>query len=156
MNLQILYDNNAGNGFKAGWGFSCFIESDEHNIIFDTGWNGYILLYNMKIANIDPTEIDKIIISHSHWDHIGGLNHILKYARKPDIYIPKSVSSNLRNEIKRDANLIEISKPQMICENVFTSGELGDKIKEQSLILETGKGIVVVTGCSYPGLEHVI
>lgn len=66
----------------------------------------------MKIANIDPAEIGIIVISHSHWDHIGGLNHLLKYALKPDIYIPKSVSANLKNEIKHYTNLIEISKPQ--------------------------------------------
>ncbi|MGZ7096652.1 MAG: hypothetical protein ACXVHU_09300, partial [Methanobacterium sp.] len=35
-------------------------------------------------------------------------------------------------------------------------GELGDKIKEQSLILHTKKGNIVLTGCAHPGLESII
>lgn len=56
MKLRILYDNNARNGFKEGWGFSFLIETSEEKILFDTGWNGNILLHNMKIAGVNPEE----------------------------------------------------------------------------------------------------
>ncbi|MGF7118632.1 MBL fold metallo-hydrolase [Methanobacterium oryzae] len=156
MKLRILYDNNARNGFKEGWGFSCLIETSEEKILFDTGWNGNILLHNMKIAGVNPEEIDKIVISHSHWDHIGGLNHILNCAKEPEVYIPKSIPVNLKNEIKNYADIIEVSEAQKICENVWTTGELGDKIKEQSLLLKTEKGNIILTGCAHPGIESII
>ena len=156
MNLKILYDNNAKTPFKAGWGFSCLIESNENKILFDTGWNGNILLHNMKKADINPEEIDKIIISHSHWDHIGGLNHLLNYGKKFDVYVPKSASINFKNEIKRYANLVEISKPVKIHGNIWTTGELGEKIKEQSLLITIEKGNLILTGCAHPGLDNII
>ncbi len=156
MKLQVLYDKNGKNNFKSGWGFSCFIEVDRKKILFDTGWNGFILLNNMKVAGIDPEEIDMVIISHPHWDHIGGLNHILNCTQNPDVYIPKSASENLKAEINNHTNIIEISKPQKIHENIYTTGELGKKIKEQSLVLLSKKGNIILTGCAHPGLESVI
>lgn len=156
MNLQVLYNNNAQNGFKEGWGFSCFIKMSKENILFDTGWDGNILIHNMKTAGINPEIIDKIVISHSDWDHIGGLNHILKYEKKPEVYVPESISINLKNEIKRYTEIIEISKSIEICENVWTTGELGEKIKEQSLVIKTEKRNVILTGCAHPGLESII
>jgi len=156
MNFRVLYDNNAGNGFKVGWGFSCLVQTSKENILFDTGWNGDILLYNMKIAGINPKNIDKIVISHDHWDHIGGINHILRYAKKPEVYVPLSLSNNLKNEIERYANVIEISNAKEISENIWTTGELGAEIKEQSLVIKTPKGNLILTGCAHPGLDIII
>lgn len=156
MNLQILYDNNARNGFKAGWGFSCFVKTSRENILFDTGWDGNVLIHNMKIAGINPEKIDKIVISHPDWDHIGGLNSILNYGKQAEVFVPGSISTNLINEIKRYANVIKISKARKICENIWTTGELGEKIKEQSLIIKTEKGNIILTGCAHPGLESII
>ena len=156
MKLQILYDNKALDNFKAGWGFSCFIEINKKKILFDTGWNGFTLLNNMKTAGINPEEIDKVVISHLHWDHIGGLNHILNCTRNPDVYIPKSASENLKTEIKNQAHVTEVSGIKKILDNVYTTGELGEKIKEQSLVLLSKKGNIILTGCAHPGLEIII
>ncbi|MEN6591809.1 MAG: MBL fold metallo-hydrolase [Methanobacterium sp.] len=156
MKLQILYDNDAKNNFKAGWGFSCFIAVNEKKILFDTGWNGFVLLNNMEAAGINPEKIDIIVISHQHWDHIGGLNHVLEYTRNPDVYFPESVSENLKNEVKNQANIVEVSQARKVCDNIYTTGELGEKIKEQSLILCSKKGNIVLTGCAHPGLEAII
>ncbi|GAI83771.1 unnamed protein product [marine sediment metagenome] len=44
MKVTIIYDNEvAKEGFKADWGFSCFIEAYGKKILFDTGANGSIL-----------------------------------------------------------------------------------------------------------------
>lgn len=156
MKLQILYDYNAKNNFKAAWGFSCFIEIDEKKILFDTGWNGFVLLNNMKVAGINPEEIYIVVISHPHWDHIGGLNHILSSTKNPDVYIPRSVSKNLKSEIKNHAKVIEVFEAQKVYENIYTTGELGGKIREQCLVLQSKKGNIVLTGCAHPGLETII
>lgn len=156
MILKILYDNSVNEPLIPGWGFSCYLEIKDNKIIFDTGWNGDILLHNMELMNVQPDEIDKIVLSHGHWDHIGGLNHLLSYKTVPDLYLPQSLSINLKNEIKRHANVVEISYPQKISENIWTTGELGEKIKEQALVIETSKGNVILTGCAHPGLNRII
>lgn len=156
IRLQILYDNDARNNFKAGWGFSCFIEINEKKVLFDTGWNGFFLLNNMKAAGINPEEIDTVVISHTHWDHIGGLNHILRCTKNPNVYIPNSASENLKNEVKKQTNVVEVSEVQKVFDNVYTTGELGEKIKEQSLVLHSKKGNIILTGCAHPGLESIV
>ncbi|GAB4309094.1 MAG: MBL fold metallo-hydrolase [Methanobacteriaceae archaeon] len=155
MEIKILYDNNSRKNYKNGWGFSCLINADENRILFDTGWNGSILLYNMEVAGINLDEIDKIVLSHQHWDHIGGINHLLENLR-PNIYIGQTFSPNLKSELLKYSNLIEVSTPRKISENIFTTGELGEKIREQSLIIKTDAGLVIVTGCAHPGLENII
>lgn len=156
MKLQILYDNKALDNFKTGWGLSCFIEINDKKILFDTGWNGFTILNNMKTAGINPEEIDTVVISHPHWDHIGGLNHILNCTRNPDVYIPESASENLKTEIKNQAHVTEVSGIKKIHEEAYTTGEPGEKIKEQSLVLISKKGNIILTGCAHPGPEIII
>jgi 7,8-dihydropterin-6-yl-methyl-4-(beta-D-ribofuranosyl)aminobenzene 5'-phosphate synthase len=110
----------------------------------------------MEKTSISPGEIGKIILSHQHWDHIGGINHLLKYSDKFEVFTPKSFSKNLKNEIKRDSKLIEVSTPQKISKDIWTTGELGNKVKEQSLIIKTKNGNIILTGCAHPKLEDII
>ena len=79
MKITIVYDNNAEPGLKADWGFSALIELNEkrEKILFDTGANSEILFYNLKKLNINPKDVDIIVISHRHWDHTGGLKEFL-------------------------------------------------------------------------------
>ncbi|MDI6644621.1 MAG: MBL fold metallo-hydrolase [Methanobacteriaceae archaeon] len=155
MEVNILYDNLSLEGYEKGWGFSCLITNLENKVLFDTGWNGDILLHNLGVAGVNLDEIDKIVLSHAHWDHIGGITHIINNV-KADIYIGKSFSNNLKNELRCYSNVIEVSEPVRICENIYSTGELGKNIKEQSLLLETDKGLVIVTGCAHPGLDVII
>lgn len=72
------------------------------------------------------------------------------------VYILESTSKNLKKEIGRYADIMEISNPQKICENVWTTGVLGSKTKEQSLVLYTKNGNIILTGCAHPGLKLII
>ena len=147
----VVYDNEAIGDFVKGWGFSCYVES-KAKVLFDTGWDGNILLHNLDLAGID--DFDYIFLSHQHWDHIGGLNHVID--RTSYVVVPKSFSRNLKNEIRRKADLIEVEGMQMIDEGLYTTGELGTDIKEQSLIVDLDDGFFVVTGCSHPGLDKIL
>ncbi|KAA0002518.1 MAG: MBL fold metallo-hydrolase [Thermoplasmata archaeon] len=149
MRFAIVCDNEALKGYKKDWGFSCFIE--EKNILFDTGARGKILMENMKRMKIDAEKIDVVILSHNHWDHIGGLSALKNI---PIVYVPKSFSNKIRK--KCDAIVHEVSEAERILDGVFTTGEMGTFIKEQSLIVKTSKGNVVLTGCAHPGLDEIV
>ena len=168
MKITIIYDNEIIKdieGLKAGWGFSCFIQTKEKNILFDTGWDGDILISNMKLLGINPQDIDLGVISHSHWDHCGGLARLLNLNSNLKTYIPHSFSEHLKGEIKKRSDSYEVDKSVEICPKVYTTGEIEGSsltgkirmpIKEQSLILSTAKGLVVITGCAHSGINNIL
>jgi 7,8-dihydropterin-6-yl-methyl-4-(beta-D-ribofuranosyl)aminobenzene 5'-phosphate synthase len=154
--LTVLYDNEACPGFTGSWGFSALIETGTETLLFDTGWDGTLLLKHMEKTGIDPARVSKLILSHQHWDHIGGLPEILCANPGITVYVPVSFSENLKREIKKRTALIEVKEAVEISEGIWSTGELGDKIKEQSLVLNTGKASYVLTGCAHPGIDAIM
>ena len=155
MDLKILYDNEAVEGFRRGFGFSCFV--CKKKMLFDTGGDVGTLLFNMRKFMINPKDIDKIALSHEHGDHTGGIQ-ILDYCGKVKVFVPRSFSSRFKRRLAShsNVNLKEVSGAEEIDDGVFTTGELGHFIKEQSLIVKTGNGLTVITGCSHSGLENIL
>ncbi|MEA1868363.1 MAG: MBL fold metallo-hydrolase [Thermodesulfobacteriota bacterium] len=149
MKITLIYDNEVWKeGFRADWGFSCLIEVYSKKILFDTGANGTILLDNMKKLNIEPTMVDDIFISHAHWDHIGGLSDFLKI-NPVKVYIPSSCPKPYGAK-----EVIKIKEPLKIDENIFSTGELMGV--EQSLVVKTENGLIVIVGCSHPGVKNIL
>ena len=150
MRVTIVYDNTSSKPeLEADWGFSALIEINERKILFDTGANGKILLSNMEKLKINPEEIEDVFISHLHWDHTGGLSSFLGLNNKVRVWLPSHFS-----EAENAREVIEVKKPAEIYEGVYSTGEL-DGI-EQFLCIETERGIVVMAGCSHPGMEHIL
>ena len=150
MKVTIIYDNTAfREDLQADWGFSALVEvKNTPRILFDTGTDGKILLSNMKKLEIDPASIEEVFISHSHFDHTGGISEFLKVNQKAKFYVPPSFSG------PRDREVISMPRASKIHENVFSTGEL-DGI-EQSMAVKTEKGIVVIDGCSHPYMGHIL
>ena len=154
--IKIYYDNTSVNKeIKPEWGFSALIKYDTRNILFDTGGKADILAANMKKMGSDPNDIEFVVISHEHWDHVGGLSTVLKPKQK--VYLLKSFSHNFKGQIKASkAKLIEVEGFQEIFPGVYTTGEMGEAIKEQALIVDSDKGLIIVTGCSHPGIVEIV
>ncbi len=143
MKLTVIYDNDTtSDELKPDWGFSCLVEADQFRLLFDTGAHGNILMGNMRVLNIDPGTVDAVFISHDHWDHTGGLEALLEVN-------PHLGSNTYLPEFSKD--------PVEIKDGLITTGALGGGVKdEQSLIIRTEKGPVVLVGCSHPGLGRII
>jgi 7,8-dihydropterin-6-yl-methyl-4-(beta-D-ribofuranosyl)aminobenzene 5'-phosphate synthase len=158
LEITVVYDNNHyKEGLETAWGFSCLITGAYKTIFFDTGGDGSLLLGNMKVMGIDPGQIDLIVLSHIHGDHVGGLRSILE--KNPDVivYLPESFPKHFKEDVKLyGAKVINISGPLKISENVYSTGEIGTWIKEQSLIVQTENGIIVITGCAHPGIVEIV
>ena len=158
LDLTIIYDNNSYiENLETRWGFSCLVEGLEKTILFDVGGDGLVLLRNMEKLKIDPKEIDVVILSHIHYDHIGGLSHFLQKNPHVTVYMPSSLPKSVKNKVKDvGAKLIEVQASTEICKNAYSTGELGKWIKEESLIIKTTKGLVIITGCAHPGVVDII
>lgn len=158
ITLTILYDNyKYEEGFKNNWGFSCLIEGAGPTILFDTGSKDGILMHNFKAAGKDPQDVDMIILSHIHSDHTGGITEFLEAKTGIDVYVPQSFPDEFTKGIKaQGVNLVLVDDAKKLSDNVWSTGEMGSEIIEQSLVINTPRGLVVITGCAHPGIENIV
>ncbi len=164
--LRIIgvYDNYASsNRLVSGWGFSVFLEFSGGKYLFDAGADVAILARNMEELGVEPEEIKGVILSHPHCDHVGGLSALLR--RKGDelrVFMTEAFPDSLKRKVVNyDAELVRVSSPQEISAGLLTTGEMdgqyrGMRVPEQSLIVETGEGPIVIAGCAHQGIESAV
>ena len=127
----------------AEWGLSILVETGEVNILLDTG-KSITAAYNADVLGFDLSKIDRIVLSHSHDDHTGGLRDILCKAKKDKIEIiaHPHVWANRYNRRKGKPDVFKgmpfqrqdlenfgavfnlTTKPVQITRNITTSGEV--------------------------------
>jgi hypothetical protein len=156
--LTVLFDNNSYDPeLKTAWGFSCYIKVRDMKILFDTGGDPKILFDNMDKLGVTVDEVGIIVLSHIHGDHVGGLFEILNKNCRIKVYVPASFPESFKSRIRSyGCEMVEVEESLNICEGVMTTGELGTGIKEQSLIINSPKGLIVVTGCAHPGIMNIV
>ena len=143
LRITTLSENTAGIGnFLAEWGLSILVETDEVNILLDTG-QSISASCNADILGVDLSEIDKIVLSHGHFDHTGGLRQILRRMKKeveiiahPDVWAVKCVRREgwrggyigipfQRQELESLGAIFNLTaKPVKITDNIMTTGEI--------------------------------
>lgn len=156
--ITVLYDNRAYfEGLTADWGFACLIEGPEKTILFDVGGKGDVLEANLDGMGIDARKVNVVVLSHTHADHTGGLAGL--FSRNTDVtcYLLESFPSHLAEQADNaGADTVIVRGPSEICSGVYSTGTMGKNIKEQSLIITTDKGTVVITGCAHPGVVEIV
>ncbi|MBE0673073.1 MAG: MBL fold metallo-hydrolase [Bacteroidales bacterium] len=185
MKISVLADNMAGPHTPAEHGLSYLLESEGKKILFDTGQSDLFLM-NAASMNINLSGVDMIVLSHGHFDHGNGLNHLnggnllchpgcfSKRYRKSDMsYIGLK---NTKEELERKFNLTTSAKPYHIAENIIFLGEIprltSFESKSTSFVYEDGTpdfvmddsavamiltdGLFVVTGCGHAGIVNTL
>lgn len=158
VTIKVIYDNYVNvNGLKSDWGYSIVIEGLDKEILFDAGTNPDIFEFNFGKMGLDASKIDFLVLSHEHGDHTNGIPAFVKMKKDIPVIIPDSFSGSFK---KRMASFglepLLVKGPAKICENLFTSGEFDYMIPEQALVLNTKKGLVVITGCAHPGIIEML
>jgi 7,8-dihydropterin-6-yl-methyl-4-(beta-D-ribofuranosyl)aminobenzene 5'-phosphate synthase len=191
--ITILYDAfGTDPAMVKDWGFSALVEIAGKKILFDTGDNADILAANVKAKGIDLSNLDFVVLSHRHSDHMAGLNYVLSVNPTVKIYAPKegfgifgsslpssfyrkdeSLPAEMRYyggkppEVMRfgtawpNARFELIDQTTEIAPGItllaLVSDQPGTKeLKELSLAINTPQGLVLVVGCSHPGIERIV
>lgn len=144
--ITIISENTAGHheGLLAEHGFAAFIEKNEHRILFDTGQGG-VLVNNSAKLGIDLGSIDSLVLSHGHWDHVGGIPDLIEINKKrlkifahPDVFAERYYTKNdaLRHAGIRSSRLylesfgvqFEMNTgPKEVVEGMWLTGEVPRK-----------------------------
>ena len=143
IRITTLSENTASSGdFLGEWGLSILVETEEEVVLLDSG-KGYSITHNAETHGIDLGKIEKVVLSHGHYDHTGGLRELLRRMRKrveviahPDIWQPKYVRREEEPDryvgipFQRD-ELVSLgaafrltSQPLHIAKGVMTTGEI--------------------------------
>ncbi len=138
MKLKVLEDNNTfiDMYYLAEPGVSYYIEDGDEKILFDTGYSS-VAFENAKKMGIDLDEVDKLVISHGHDDHTGGLKYFFEKRRNVELiahprcfdykedeaglYIGSPLS---REELSKVCRLNLSKEPVKVSERITYLGEI--------------------------------
>jgi len=145
LKITTLSENTAaGPGCTAEWGLSIFIQTDDMNLLLDTG-AGVATLRNAEQADISLKTADKIVLSHAHADHTGGIRDVLQRTLQPEViahpavWTPKYKKTEkdpaalfngipfAREELEKLAPFRLSKDPVRITDTILTTGEVERK-----------------------------
>ncbi|MFQ3664081.1 MAG: MBL fold metallo-hydrolase [Chloroflexaceae bacterium] len=175
LEIIPLYEAaSAGHGLISGHGVSYLIRTDSATVLLDTGdnpenWTVAPFAQNMQALGIAWDEVDRVVISHPHPDHVGGLSawrkRTLSLGELPGglgerlVFVPHVTASR---------GVIHATIPTLIAPDIATTGVISyleawpmslfaAKGGEQALVVHVaGQGLVLITGCGHPGLERLV
>ena len=198
LRITTLIENELDKDQSLNWehGISYLIQTEGKKILFDTGQSGEFI-NNAKKLDIDLSDLDYVVISHSHYDHSGGLKKLIqsyqpnfklilgqdffkgKYSLEGDIY--RYTGSDFDQEYlhKKGIEVEFVEDIKYITENIMVitnfkrdpqyentnetmyikedeEYKLDDFKDEVSLVVNTEKGLVVIVGCSHPGIVNIL
>lgn len=199
--ITTLVENLLGEhlGLRNEHGLSFLIEIDtpRTQILFDTGQSGNFI-YNAGLLNINLAQTEKIVLSHGHYDHSGGLKAFVhsfgtnfellvgngffapKYGNNNGAweYLGNNFDVEYLAKNKIQATIIkedtkEIGPGVYVLTNFPRNCEFEKPNKgfytfngqnygldyftdEVVIVLEVKAGLVVLLGCSHPGLVNIL
>ena len=140
MKFKVLASGSKGN--------SSFLRINNVNILIDIGINYKTLEYKLGDINVSPSDIDIILITHSHSDHVKGLSTLIKKTNKK-IYIHENLLDDMLNYIDKNH--------MVLIEDTFNIGDITinliplshDVVGYGFVIEANNKSIVYITDTGY-------
>jgi 7,8-dihydropterin-6-yl-methyl-4-(beta-D-ribofuranosyl)aminobenzene 5'-phosphate synthase len=171
--ITILYDNSiARPDVKAAWGFACLVETHGRTILFDTGGDPAVIKDNLAALKVDASRIQAVVVSHFHGDHTLGASGSA-VPKGTSVYTPHSFApyGQVMTALT-GAGLVPVAvaEPKALFEGLTISAPMPfpgrqisatgaasiDKSWEEALLVDTPRGLVVLVGCSHPGIVPML
>lgn len=158
LEIRILFDNtSAHEKLLRSWGFSALIDFRGKRLLFDSGCDPILLLEHMEKLQIDPKSIEQALISHHHDDHRRGIHWV--YEKNPAIQV--HYLDCFPEEAFREAAAVKmkpnrVKEPFEVAPGIFSTGPIEGLPPEQALLIETSQGLVMLVGCSHPGIVKMV
>ncbi len=149
--LIVLDDNVPSRGLLNEWGWSVLIEG-RLRFLFDADTNPLVLAHNSKALGVSLMDLDFGFLSHWHYDHYGGFQYVAELNPGLRLYVPPG---NLAMAMRWGFKPVVAGKGELReGDGLWVSGPVGDF--EQALGIETSSGLVVIVGCSHPGVDRLV
>ena len=181
------------------WGFAALVDADGHRLLVDTGSHPNTVMENARDLGVDFSDVEEVILTHNHWDHVRGLLTLRREMMKRNpkalsiVHVAEGIFDSRPSDLGELNQMIAIKKefeatggrfvvhtsaselfpgawltgpvPRPFPERNWTgagqvltsSGLVEDNIPEdQSLVLNTPRGLVVLTGCGHAGIVNIV
>ena len=128
-----------------------------HRVLFDAGSDPILLLEHLEKMQIDPKSIEHAVISHQHGDHLRGVYWV--FEKNPKIKV--HFLDCFPEEAFRRAKAVKmkphrVKGPFEVTPGIYSTGIVQGLPPEQSLMIETSQGVVMLVGCSHPGVVQLV
>jgi len=154
--ITVLIDNEPNEDLINEWGLSMWVETPLWRCLFDAGTNPSTLKHNMSKLKIDPSRLDFAVLSHHHYDHLGGFSYIGEEVPNLTVYIPPNSKEKLESWSLKPQIINETKK---IAEDAYIIGplEAWTGFREIALAINVDEiGLIVLVGCSHPGVDNIV
>lgn len=139
MKLTVLMEDlEIDNGLSFEHGFSVYVETKKNKILVDTG-KSELTWSNAEKLNIDLKKVDKVFLSHGHYDHSGGILSFVKINSDAKIYMHEKADGDYYSIHDDKEKYIGIDKEISKLENIrLVNSE--EKIDDEISIFTNASG----------------
>ncbi len=200
LKITILSTMLVGDTTGIGeWGFAALVDVDGHRMLVDTGAHPDTVIRNAHDLHVDLSDVQDVILTHYHWDHVSGLLTLRRELMKDNpkalsiVHVSDGIFDSRPSETGERNQMLAIRKefeatggrfivhssgaelipgvwftgpvPRVYPEHNWSgpgkiltaSGLIEDDIPEDSsLVVDTPKGLVVITGCGHAGIVNIV
>jgi 7,8-dihydropterin-6-yl-methyl-4-(beta-D-ribofuranosyl)aminobenzene 5'-phosphate synthase len=159
-----------GSGLNGEPGVSYLVRAGGTRVLFDSGLSGgkpeSALAHNARMLGVPLGDLDAVVISHLHADHVGGLAAMRRrtFSFSADPLEPRGVPAHVPTQMHHPrADIAVTTGPRVIGPGMAVLPPLPRMlfwigyVSEQVLVVNVaGFGLVLISGCGHPRIEQIL